>query len=79
MRGMLPLGYRDIVTGEQRDKIYGIQQEYRPKMEELQAQMRALRAEMNQKIEGVLTSEQLEKVKARENEIRTRRNVRRGK
>lgn len=77
MRGMLPMGYRDVVTGEQREQIYAIQKEYRPKMEELMKQMSALRQEMDQKIESILTPEQKEKIKARETEMKARRGLRR--
>lgn len=76
MRGMLPMGFRDFVTGEQKEQIYGIQQKYRPRMEELEKQMQALREEMDKEIRGILTPEQLEKVKAREAEMRTKRAVR---
>lgn len=81
MRGMLPFGYKDFVTQDQKEEIYKIQEEYRVKFEELQNQMIELRKEMDQKIDAVLTPEQLEKARARKNEIQrrwnSRRNVRR--
>lgn len=72
MRGMLPFGYRDFVTPEQKEKIYEIQDEFRPRFEELSKQMEALRKEMEQKMEEVLTPEQKEKINARKNEIQRR-------
>lgn len=72
-RGMLPMGFRDVITNEQRDKIYEIQKKYRPRMEELEAEMVKVRQEMRQEIETVLTQEQLQKVRTREQEIRNRR------
>lgn len=75
-RGMLPLGYRDFVTNDQREQIYEIQKKYRPRMEELEKEMAALRAEMMQEIQTVLTPEQRQKIEARENEIRARRGLR---
>ncbi|MBE6426160.1 MAG: hypothetical protein E7029_09290 [Planctomycetaceae bacterium] len=72
-RGTLPLGYRDFVTKEQREQIYDIQKKYRPRMEELEKEMDALRAEMIQEIQTVLTPEQRQKIQTRENEIRARR------
>ncbi|MDO4630008.1 MAG: hypothetical protein Q4C70_12575, partial [Planctomycetia bacterium] len=76
-RGMFPMGFRDVITNEQRDKIYEIQQKYRPRMEELEAEMEKLRLEMRQEIETVLTPEQIQKVRAREEEMRARRSLRR--
>ena len=73
---MLPLGYRDFVTNDQREQIYEIQKKYRPRMEELEKEMAALRAEMMQEIQTVLTPEQRQKIEARENEIRARRGLR---
>lgn len=72
MRGMLPFGYRDFVTQEQKEKIYEIQDQYRPKFEELSKQMEELRKEMDQKIDEVLTPEQREKINARKTEIQKR-------
>ena len=72
MRGMLPFGYRDFVTPDQKEQIYKIQDEYRPKFEELNKQMQELRNEMEQKMEEVLTPEQKEKINARKNEIQKR-------
>ena len=72
-RGTLPIGYRDFVTKEQREQIYDIQKKYRPRMEELEKEMDALRAEMIQEIQTVLTPEQRQKIQTRENEIRARR------
>lgn len=72
-RGRLPNYYNTVVSGEQREKIYEIQQKFRPKLQELQKQLNALRAEQQKEIEAVLTSEQAEKVRVLEAEARARR------
>ena len=54
--------YREVVSDEQREKIYAIQAEYRKKLAPLKDQIVALIKEQNAKIEAVLSSEQLKKV-----------------
>jgi hypothetical protein len=61
-RGRLPKHYADVVTEKQREDIYKIQEEYKPKLEALQAQLDAMNKEMNEKIKTVLTPEQKKKV-----------------
>ena len=65
----LPRFYAKVVTPEQRDTILKIQEEYRPKIEAMQAkidelktQMKALTKERDGKIEAVLTPEQKKQV-----------------
>jgi hypothetical protein len=41
-RGRLPAYYSDVIDGEQRTKIYAIQDKYDPQFEALRAQMKAL-------------------------------------
>lgn len=60
--GRLPLFYREVVTPEQRDKVYQIQAEYQPKLAALSKQVAALTKEQNEKIDALLTPEQLQKV-----------------
>ncbi len=63
-KGKLPTYYADVVSGEQREKIYAIQAKYDDQVKQLNAQLAALAKKINDEIEGVLTAEQLEKVKA---------------
>jgi hypothetical protein len=63
-KGRLPPYYADIVSGEQREKIYAIQAKYDDQVKELNAQLAALAKKINDEIEEVLTDEQKEKVKA---------------
>jgi hypothetical protein len=60
--GRLPKYYKDVVSQKQRDKIYEIQGEYKPKIDVLKAQLDALNKEMNEKIASVLTAEQKKKI-----------------
>ena len=62
VRHRLPPNYGKVVTDEQREKIYKIQDEYRPKIEALRAQLKALLKERNEKIEALLTPEQKQKI-----------------
>ena len=57
-RGRLPAHYDQVVTDEQREKIYDIQGEYKPKIDALDAQLKALRAERDEKIAALLSAEQ---------------------
>lgn len=61
-RGPLPPHYTKVVTPQQREKIYAIQETYEPRVEKLKAEMRALFAEQKKEIEAVLTPEQLQLV-----------------
>ena len=61
-RGRLPAYYNQVVTGEQREKIYEIQEQYQPKIEALDAQLKALKKEREERITAVLTPEQRQKV-----------------
>jgi hypothetical protein len=61
-KGRLPNYYADVVTEKQREEILKIQEEYKPKLDALQAQLDALKKERNEKISGVLTADQKKKV-----------------
>jgi hypothetical protein len=66
-KGMLPPYFADIVTEEQRTKIYEIRAGYLKQREALEAQLAELRNKEMSEIEGLLTPEQKEKLeKARE-------------
>jgi hypothetical protein len=61
-KGRLPAYYADVVSGEQREKIYAIQAKYDAEVKELNAQLAALAKKINDEIEAVLTDEQKQKV-----------------
>jgi hypothetical protein len=61
-RGHLPKYYANVVTEEQREKILKIQEEYKPKIEALETQLKALKKERDDKVSAVLTEEQKKKV-----------------
>ena len=63
-RGRLPAYYGPVVDEEQRQAIYDIQREYHPQIAALKAQLEALIQQRDEKVEAVLTPEQLEKVEA---------------
>jgi hypothetical protein len=73
IRVRLPNYYGRVVDSEQREKIYAIQREYAPKIEALEAQLAALEAERDERVEGVLTAEQLAKVKELRAEAKAKR------
>ena len=58
----LPNHYAEVVTDQQREEIYKIQDEYQPKIDALKAQLDALNKEKNDKISGVLTADQKKKI-----------------
>lgn len=61
-RGRLPAYYNQVVSGDQRKKIYDIQGSYAPKIEALQAQLDALVKERDAEVAAVLTDEQRKRV-----------------
>jgi len=61
-KGRLPAYYRDVVTDEQRDQIYAIQAKYEKQLDELQAQLDAVKAKQMGEIEALLSAEQKEKI-----------------
>ena len=64
VKGVLPPYFKDVVSEEQRGKIYEIQAKFRPQLEDLQAQLDALRKKQAEEIDAVLSKEQLDKVAA---------------
>jgi hypothetical protein len=60
--GRLPAYFSQVVSPEQRTKIYALQASYREKILALAEQMKKITAERDAEIEKVLTAEQLEKV-----------------
>ena len=61
-KGRLPKYYTNVVTEKQREEIYKIQEEYRPKIDAAKAQLQALTKEQNEKISAVLTADQKKKI-----------------
>lgn len=61
-KGKLPNYYSDVVSGEQREKIYAIQAKFAAEIEKLQEQLKALEAKVDAEVEAVLTPEQKDKV-----------------
>lgn len=61
-RGRLPAYYGQVgLSGEQRDRIYGIQATYRTQIDELQKQIDSLKEKEVSEIVAVLTPEQKKK------------------
>jgi hypothetical protein len=61
-KGRLPNYYGQVVSGEQREKIYAIQAKYAAEIESLQAKLAELDGKVIAEVEAVLTSEQRERV-----------------
>ncbi|MFH1922876.1 MAG: hypothetical protein ABIP48_23680 [Planctomycetota bacterium] len=76
--GRLPPYYGEVVDDGQRKKIYAIQREYAPKIDALKAQLAALMADRNEKVEAVLTPEQLSKVEQLKAEAKAKRGKAKG-
>lgn len=68
LKGRLPAYYADIVTEDQKTKIYSIQAKHAEKIAELTASLAAANKTLNDEIEGVLTAEQKAKLKAAQDE-----------
>lgn len=61
-KGRLPAYYRTVVTPEQREKIYTIQEQYTDQIEDLQDQIADLKDKQKAEIVAVLTPEQKKKI-----------------
>jgi hypothetical protein len=72
-RGRLPNYYRQVVTPDQREKVYAIQGTYVEQIAALEKQIADLEAKRDAEIEALLTPEQKEKVKSLAEEARKRR------
>lgn len=68
----LPPYYNKLVDGQQREKIYKIQDEYAPKIEELTAQLKALTEKRDNDVAAVLSDEQRTKLAALEAEAKAK-------
>jgi len=69
----LPPFYKNIVSDEQRDKIFAVQEEYGPKIQELRRQLMALEKERDEKIDAILTPDQKKKINAARLEMQEKR------
>jgi len=78
-RGRLPAFYGRVVSGDQKDKIYAIQQSYEPKIADLQAQLKALTDKRDAEIAAVLTADQKTKVDQLSADAKAKRAQRSGK
>jgi hypothetical protein len=63
IKGRLPNYYADLVSPEQRERIYAVQERYARQIDELNEQLAALINQRDAEIESVLTADQREKVK----------------
>ncbi|MBX3413675.1 MAG: hypothetical protein KF708_13375 [Pirellulales bacterium] len=61
-RGRLPAYYSQVVSPDQKEKIYEVQKSYAPRIKELRAQLATLQTERDAKCRALLTSEQRKKV-----------------
>lgn len=60
----LPNHYRDVISDEQRDKIYAVQSAYFGPVEMLTQRLDRLKAERDAQIEALLTAEQKKRIEA---------------
>lgn len=72
-RGRLPNHYAKVVTGDQRNEIYKLQQSYSLRIDELKAEIAKLEAKMQEEIDAVLSKEQLERIHQLAEEAKARR------
>ena len=63
-KGRLPAYYKDIVDNKQKETIYGIQADYKAKIDALQEQIDKLTADRDAAVENVLSAAQKTKLKA---------------
>lgn len=61
-KGRLPAYYKDVVSDEQRTKIYEINEKYGEEIAKLAEQMKAAVAKRDAEVEAVLSPEQAKKV-----------------
>lgn len=61
-KGTLPAHYGDVVSGDQREKIYAILASYKDKITKLKQDLDTLEEARDKEVEAVLTPDQKEKV-----------------
>ena len=72
-RGPLPVYYKEVIDNQQRKEIYKIQDTYRPKIAELEAQLKDLTDKRDAEVEALLRPEQKEKLKELAAEAKSKR------
>lgn len=72
-KGRLPAYYNKVIDGQQREKIYAIQQQYEPKITALKAELQALQDKADAEVDAVLTPEQREIIKKLADEAKQKR------
>jgi len=72
-RGRLPAYFGKVVNKAQREQIYGIQKEYDPKIDALEAELAKLRQERDAKIDALLTPEQKAQIEQLKSEAAAKR------
>jgi len=63
-KGRLPAYFADVVSGEQKEKIYAIQAKYADQIKQLDEQLAAVAKKQNDEIDAVLSAEQKAKIDA---------------
>lgn len=74
-RGRLPSHFSEVVSAEQREKIYEIQAKYLAQINKLQDEISQLEAGREKEVRGVLSEEQLVKVRQLQEEARAKRSA----
>lgn len=64
-RGRLPAYYADVVTREQKEKIYDVQQKFAEQIQQLQADLQKLEMQRDAEVAAVLTETQQQQVAER--------------
>ena len=72
-KGRLPPYFADLVSEEQREKIYAVQAKYADQIKELNEQLTAVAKKQNDEIDAVLSAEQKAKVDAARKEAVTKK------
>lgn len=79
VRNRLPMFYSRVVTAEQREQIYAIQNKYQKQIDELTAQLHAVESQRDEEIRAVLTPEQQKQIDAWMAELQQKRAAARSK
>ena len=77
VRGRLPAYYAKVVTSDQRKEIYSIQAKYNLEISKLRQQLMKLVKDRDRDVEEVLSTDQLQKVKAMRAAAKAKRRKRR--
>lgn len=72
-RGRLPAYFGEVVSADQRDKIYELQAKIAAEIQKLQQQIEMLEENREKEVLAILTPEQLAKVKSLQDEAKAKR------